>query len=458
MRIQTTLALWLAKTVKQVLQWRKRQGTQLPGTLAKKVDPDILTHLEKPSHIMAVTGTNGKTTTTNFIADMVAAMGDEYITNRTGSNTMGGILSLFLDNQNVLGGVKSDTAILEVDELWSRRILPHLPVQTLTITNLFQDSYKRNGNVFYIRKRLESAIGEEMTLILNATDSISSWIKPEQKRVYFEVLPLSFEVEEEENQINDLPYCPECGGKIQWDFHRYHHIGYYRCGDCSFTNPKAQYRVLAYNKEQSTLTFEDHGISFEVPCVRKNVETIYNQIAAYATLRENGYTMEEVQSSMAKLEVTKERFKAEKVGKKSFILTAAKGFNPVALSRSISTAAKHPGRVSVYFIFNSKEVEKGPAKFLDAWFYQGDLDRVNDLDQLILYTVYDEIFDLSLKLSGVGENKVHFIDSFEEACAYFDPSVEETVYIFTDIEKVNRDEAYQALEVLKKELEKKNAL
>ena len=61
------LALWVAKfssvIFKILAKVSSRKGTNLPGQLALNICPDFLAKVGKPEKIIAVTGTNGKTTT-----------------------------------------------------------------------------------------------------------------------------------------------------------------------------------------------------------------------------------------------------------------------------------------------------------------------------------------------------------------------------------------------------------
>lgn len=447
MGFKTSLALITGKLTKFLLNILNKAGTQFPGTMALKVDPDLIQHMKKPENIIAVTGTNGKTTTMNFLSDMLENLNIDVISNRAGSNTDSGVMTVFLENTSYFGKIKNNHSVLEMDELWARRILPFIGIRSLTVTNLFQDSYKRNGNIFFVRKRLEEALTGEEILILNATDSISSAMAPDHpNRVYFEVRPLFFETEESENRINDLPYCPKCKSKIDWSFRRYHHIGYYSCSSCSYTNPKASYSVLSYREEDQSLEILDHGEKLRIPCVRKNVETIYNQIAAYATLRENGFSKEELLLSMQELQVTKQRLVEDKIGKKTFTLTISKGYNPVALSRSLASVAKTLGRKTLYMVYYDREYQGTTPSHLDAWAFQGDWENLEKIDQLILEGTQGDLFRVAALLSGIPEDKIKLVNHPKEAMKYFDPEVEEEIFIFCDIEEVNRADARRVVD------------
>ena len=47
------------------------KGSSLPGQIALKICPDILERVKLPEHIIAVTGSNGKTSTVEMIAHIL---------------------------------------------------------------------------------------------------------------------------------------------------------------------------------------------------------------------------------------------------------------------------------------------------------------------------------------------------------------------------------------------------
>ena len=86
-RIRYFVALCVAKLAIIALKVFGYKGTVFPGIVAFRICPGFLRYAKKPKTIIGVTGTNGKTTATNLISDMLATLGTEVITNRDGSNT-----------------------------------------------------------------------------------------------------------------------------------------------------------------------------------------------------------------------------------------------------------------------------------------------------------------------------------------------------------------------------------
>ena len=87
------LALAAGKATAAALKLARRNGGQLPGSVAEAICPDFLARCPKPRRVVFVTGTNGKTTTSNLLDDILLACGFDLVTNRAGGNIITGIES-----------------------------------------------------------------------------------------------------------------------------------------------------------------------------------------------------------------------------------------------------------------------------------------------------------------------------------------------------------------------------
>ena len=68
-RLRFLIALWVAKLSIVALKITGHNGTNFPGVIAIKICPQFLRYIGKPKRIIAITGTNGKTTVTNMMID-----------------------------------------------------------------------------------------------------------------------------------------------------------------------------------------------------------------------------------------------------------------------------------------------------------------------------------------------------------------------------------------------------
>ena len=139
-KLRFLFALWMAKLSVPALKITRHEGTDFPGSLACKLCPDFLGRIAKPATIVAVTGTNGKTTVSNTIADILVANGKKVLSNRAGSNMWSGIATTLLAGCTLSGKLRKgyDTAVLEVDERSSPRIYPYVRPDVLVVTNLYR--------------------------------------------------------------------------------------------------------------------------------------------------------------------------------------------------------------------------------------------------------------------------------------------------------------------------------
>lgn len=92
------------------------KATNLPGSVALKICPDLFRHFRFDGKILAVTGSNGKTTTANLIAHILKESGHSVINNAKGSNLLGGVATTLLTSSSFKGRVKQEFVVLEVDE------------------------------------------------------------------------------------------------------------------------------------------------------------------------------------------------------------------------------------------------------------------------------------------------------------------------------------------------------
>ena len=92
------------------------KGSSMPGKFALKICPDILKRVQLPPHIIAVTGSNGKTSTVEMIATVLRGQGKNVIYNAEGSNQVEGVTTLILTHATLGGKVNADVLLLESDE------------------------------------------------------------------------------------------------------------------------------------------------------------------------------------------------------------------------------------------------------------------------------------------------------------------------------------------------------
>ena len=80
-------------------------GTAAPGLVAERIDPRLLDKIARrlPQGTVVVAGTNGKTTVSRMLADILQAQGWRVAHNRSGSNLVRGVASALASQADLMG-------------------------------------------------------------------------------------------------------------------------------------------------------------------------------------------------------------------------------------------------------------------------------------------------------------------------------------------------------------------
>lgn len=406
-KLRFIFALWLSKSARLALRIMRRNATHFPGFLALKLCPNFMQFIEKPVKIVAVTGSNGKTTVSNLLNDVLINKGYRVLNNRLGSNVAAGIATSLLIGSNLLGKTKYEIAVLEVDERSSKKIYPYVKPDYLIITNLFRDSIMRNAHPQYIANFIEENVPKETKLILNADDLISSGICPENKRVYFGLDQMKTDVKACLNLINDVQICPICSGELIYDYRRYHHIGKAKCSECGFQSPVSDYfaKNIDINSMTMTVTDKDGELSYHL--LSDSIFNIYNVVTVIATLRELGFSHEEIKHGLEQTKIVETRFNAQKVGDITIVMQMSKDKNALAGSRAFDYISGLPGKKELILMMNCKHDQQHWSENV-AWLYDCDFEFLNkeNITRIVVTGPRAKDYYLRLLLAGIPEEKI----------------------------------------------------
>ena len=407
-KLRFYFALWMAKLSIPALAITHHNGTDFPGSLALKICPDFLKYVGKPETIVAITGTNGKTTVSNMLSGLLESEGRHVVTNRTGSNIVSGIATALLRGCNLAGKVtKYDIAVLEVDERSSLRIYPYVQPDFVAITNLCRDSTMRHAHPDFIASIISQAMPEKTTLILNADDLISDTVAPQNKRVYFGIDRMPGDVTDCVNLLNDRQICPKCSAKLQYTYRRYHHIGHAVCPACGFHSPDAQYLAQNVDIAGGTLQLREGEDVREYKLISDSIFNIYIMVTVIAVLRQLGYSEEKVHEMMAHAAVPSTRHGDHQVGGFHIITQMSKGLNAFATSRAFDYIAGLPGQKELFLMINDQGCEKRWSENV-CWLYDTDFEFLNrdDVVQIVCTGKRGLDYKLRMLLAGIPAERI----------------------------------------------------
>ena len=224
-RIRFYIAMLAAKLSMAALKLLGRNASYLPGKIALIIDKDFLGGLTPPQTVIAVTGTNGKTTVSNLLNSILLENGYSVTNNSLGSNVQAGVATALLEDSTISGKAKKEMAVLEIDERSSLRIYPYIKPDYLICNNIMRDSLARNAHTEFISYIINKALPNSTKVILNADDLVCATLAPNNTdRIYFG-LDIDKTNEPGPEYLQDIVYCPKCGETLEPEYIRYNHIG-----------------------------------------------------------------------------------------------------------------------------------------------------------------------------------------------------------------------------------------
>ena len=416
MKIRFYIALILAKLSIPALKITGHNATDFPGSLALKICPDFLKYVAKPARIIAVTGTNGKTSTANLVIDMLKALGVETLNNSRGSNINSGISSALLNGVTIFNKEKYDTAVLEMDERSAARLFPYVKPDYMLVTNLSRDSIMRNAHPEFIRWLLEKYVPKTTKLVLNADDLTSCYMLPENERVYFGIEKLPTDTVKCHNLIDDLQICPKCDHKLKYEYRRYSNIGRAHCVNCDFGSPEYDYAAANVDYENMKFTYRGPGFETELPIIDERLVNLYNEMGLITLILQLGYTIDDIKQHIKTAEVTKTRFNHETVGSMKVYNVLGKGLNAYAESRVYETIVEQPGDKELIMLINDLSLAAGWSENV-SWIYDTDFETLNvdSVKKIVVFGDRGLDYQLRMLFAGIPQEKIVHVQKPEDA-------------------------------------------
>ena len=173
MRSRLTVALGRTARLAARMRGGGSGGTAFPGLVMERTDPGFLERTlgRLPRGVIVVSGTNGKTTTTKMVVQLLREQGLKVFTNRTGSNFVRGVLAALLTEVDAAGNLDADIAVLELDEAHAVHFVAQVRPRACLLLNVMRDQLDRFGEIDYTASLLHSiAKATSDVVVLNGDD------------------------------------------------------------------------------------------------------------------------------------------------------------------------------------------------------------------------------------------------------------------------------------------------
>lgn len=309
------------------------RGSSMPGMVAMKIDPAILTKVKLPDIVIAVTGSNGKTSTVEMIVHILQKEGKKVISNKEGSNMDWGIASVMLSDCTFGGRVKADALVLESDERYAKLTFRHFSPTHYVITNLYRDQLTRNGHPEWVFDIMRQSVSDSCTLILNADDPLISTLGTNRgKVVWFGMDKQSFSTAENTSVYDDGAFCPACKSRLKYNYRHYNHVGEYFCESCGHRKQPTEFTVTNADLKNGVVTVNG---KYDITLSFKSLYNTYNILASFAACSLAGIAPEKIAADISDYVLTNGRIVQYVLGESEGTFLVSKHENSISYDQSI---------------------------------------------------------------------------------------------------------------------------
>ena len=429
------IALIIAKLHLAILKLFHKEKDDKPGFLAYKLCPNFLEKLNKPDIVIGITGTNGKTTTTNLLAEALKKCDYNVIYNDWGANTPGGYARCLIEGVNIFNKKKNCIALLEMDEVTCNETIPLVSLKYLIVTNLFRDSMQRNANPDYIYDKIQKGLNKDITLILNSDDPFSSMLgeKHNNKCIYFSIDKLNTDKKTSNNLINDFIICPKCLSVLKYDYVRYHQIGKLHCPNCSFESKKASFLGnLDFANKVINVTNKNNTYSFNM--INESIFNCYNELAVITMLFTLNIDEYKIKSIMSKITLPKNRYMSNIANGIEVTNLACKGLNAVATSRVFDYLNSLKENIEIILFLDDQFDNKNNSEAI-TWIYDTDFELLNkpNIKRIIVGGVRNKDYKLRLLLAGIDKEKIFTCEKETDAINFVTTKDIDKIFILNEV-------------------------
>ena len=426
--MRMTLAILLCKALRFAGKLVGK-GSSLPGQFALKLCPDVLRRVKLPSYVIAVTGSNGKTSTVEMIASVLRAAGKDVVYNAEGSNQIEGVTTLILTHCTLGGRMKGDVLLLESDERYARYSFRWFHPTHFVITNLYRDQLTRNGHPEWVYDAILPALHPDTTLVLNADDPLVSCFAQGHDRVrWFGLESWSGATVEHQGIYHDGARCPACKGPMEYTLYHYNHIGHYHCPACGHHRHIPDFAATGLDLKEGILTLEGDtrlALSF------RSIYNVYNILAAWSLCRLCGVEKDTIASVLGSYILKNGRMVTFTLGRHHGVLLTSKHENSVAYDTNLRYIrdTERPCTVLVMVDAISRKYFTGETSWL--WDIDFDLINVSHVERVVLCGKYVHDLALRFDFSAIPQEKITCYSSIPEAVQALAQEGEEDLYVVT---------------------------
>ena len=403
------ILLLIARLIKIAINMRgQSSGTSFIGMIMLKISPNFLRYTSNyfKKEKIAVTGTNGKTTTAGILSHILEEQKNSVIHNEKGANMLSGIANTMA--LSIYPFKRFDYAVLESDEAYLSKLYDYIETEYLIVTNLFRDQLDRYGELNTTAKKIQEAIDKNpnLKLVLNADDPIvvNFRTKSDTKPIYFGFENIEFMDKNIDSKAPmELFNCSNCGEVLKYSKRFYAQQGHYYC-DCGYKRPVCDYTANAKIYKNYSIINITHGEKeYEFKTYLAGVYNAYNVLAAVTTVLELGY--EDIQDALYNYKSVFGRSETKMLKGHKTLIQLIK--NPTGASEVLKTVDLEN---DILIVINDNYADGRDV----SWLWDADFELLKDSKKRII-TSGSRAYDMATRLKYAGVEDVKVITNIHTA-------------------------------------------
>ncbi len=425
------IVIFVCKFINKLSKLLGHEGSVIGGHYALKLDKNILKKIELPKYVVGITGSSGKSSSTELMYNILTKNNYTVCYNKEGSNTINGITSMILNNCNFFGKVKKDILLMELDEQFMKYIFEHITPTHLMITNITRDQPPRNSHPEKIYNAIKGAIPEGTTLILNVDDPFVNRLRINHKgiKVSYGVSQNDYSIASKLHNL-DACYCPICNSKLEYEFYHYGHIGSYQCPKYHFYRGTPQYEAKNVDVVNRRITINEK----EVKLPSNFLYTVYFVTGCYALCKSLGLSDDEILNVLND-DIKTKRLNIYKFNKRNWQMLASKNENNLSYKQSLDYIVHEDGDKTIILGFDSSSRRYKENDISWIWDIDFEILKHDSIKNIILIGKFCYDLELRMKYANIEDDKIILVPDLKDLAKIIKKKTKGNIYSMVCFDK-----------------------
>ncbi len=398
------------KLINKLSKLTHHEGSVIGGYYALKLDKNILKKIKLPKYVIGITGSSGKSSSTELMYNILTNNNYSVVYNKEGSNTINAITALVLNNSTLFGKLKKDVLLMELDEQFMKYIFKYITPTHLMITNITRDQPPRNSHPEKIFNEIKSAIPNGTHLILNVDDPYVNRLRINHKGAIttYGMSKNDYSIKNNLNNL-DAAYCPLCNSKLEYDYYHYGHIGSYHCPKYDFNRGTPNFEAKNVDVDNKTIEIRENKINLPSDFLY----TVYFVTGCYALSFAVGVSEENIIKVLNSESLKTKRLMIYDYDHRKWQMLVSKNENNLSYKQSLDYIIHQNVDKTIILGFDNSSRRYKENDI--SWIWDIDFEELNDsrVKNIILIGRFCNDMRLRMEYAGIDKNKIILVEDLK---------------------------------------------